>query len=78
MFLLDCTIGMLLANEWEEDELKEWGVDLPDEWYKEELEAEEDDYEIPDTIETDIVLGDVFEIGEHSLLCGDSTDSDSG
>ena len=66
----------MLANEWDVEELADWGLDIPD-WTPEQPEAQEDDYEIPDTVETDIVLGDLFEIGEHRLLCGDSTDSDS-
>ena len=67
----------MLANEWDADELNEWGLDLPEFEQVQELEAEEDDYEMPDEVQTDIVLGDLFEIGEHRLLCGDSTDSDA-
>jgi DNA modification methylase len=66
-----------LANEWDADKLEEWGLDIPDFEVKEELSAEEDDYEMPDQVETDIVLGDLFEIGDHRLLCGDSTCSDT-
>ena len=65
-----------LANEWDVDELEDWGLDLPVDLKVQELEAEEDDYEMPNEIKTDIVLGDLIEIGEHRLLCGDSTDSD--
>jgi DNA modification methylase len=67
----------MLANEWDTEELQEWGLDLPDFDNGKELEAEEDDYEMPDQVQTDIVLGDLFEIGPHRLLCGDSTDSDA-
>lgn len=63
----------ILANEWDKDDLIEWGLDIPDFAFKQE--AVEDAYEIPDEIETDIVLGDLFEIGQHRLLCGDSTDA---
>mgnify|MGYP001267182101 CR=1 FL=1 len=65
-----------LANEWDTEELEDWGLDLPVDFAVEELEAEEDDYEMPNEIKTDIVLGDLIEIGEHRLLCGDSTDSE--
>ena len=67
----------ILANEWDTDKLQDWGLDLPLDVSVEELEAGEDNYEIPNEITTDIVLGDLFEIGEHRLMCGDSTDSDS-
>jgi 16S rRNA G966 N2-methylase RsmD len=65
-----------LANDWDPSELNEWGLDVPN-MDLTELEAEDDNFEEPETIETDIVLGDLFEIGEHRLLCGDSTDSDA-
>jgi len=65
-----------LANDWDPSELNEWGLDVPN-MDLTELEAEDDNFEEPENIETDIVLGDLFEIGEHRLLCGDSTDSDS-
>jgi DNA modification methylase len=66
-----------IANDWNAEELEEWGLDMPDFEEAQELEAKEDEYEIPDDLQTDIVLGDLFEIGNHRLLCGDSTDSDS-
>ena len=65
-----------LANNWDAEQLQDWGLDIPG-FDAEVIEAEEDDFAVPDGgIETDIVLGDLFEIGEHRLLCGDSTDSD--
>jgi len=65
-----------LANNWNVEDLTEWGLDIPN-FDANVLEAEEDDFAVPDGgSETDIVLGDLFEIGEHRLLCGDSTDSD--
>jgi len=67
----------MLANEWDAEQLDDWGLDIPAFDDPKELGAEEDDYEMPDEVQTDIVLGDLFEIGPHRLLCGDSTDSDA-
>jgi len=66
----------ILANEWDIKQLDDWGMDLPPIFDDPEPEAIEDDYTEPDNLRVDVVLGDLIEIGEHRLLCGDSTDSD--
>jgi len=59
-----------LANEFE-DVLEELGFD--DLMPEVELEVKEDDYKEPEDLETTVVLGDVYQLGEHRLMCGDST-----
>ena len=66
-----------LKSEWDEGLLQDWGLDLPSNWEEpENLEAEEDDFDETPPENPITVLGDLYEIGEHRLLCGDSTDSD--
>jgi site-specific DNA-methyltransferase (adenine-specific) len=68
----------MIANQWDQEEVENWGLDLPaDLKMGNEVDAEDDDFEMPDEITTDIVLGDLFEIGEHRLICGDSTQTDT-
>jgi len=65
----------LLANEWDLQKIEEWGIDFPEDLGPKK-ELQEDDYEIPEDIETEIKVGDLFEIGQHRLLCGDSADNE--
>ena len=64
----------ILANEWDKEELEEWGLDVQFETV--EPEAEEDDFEVDEGVQTDIVVWDLFEIWPHRLLCWDSTNID--
>lgn len=68
-----------LANEWADEPLSDWGVDV---WESQEEEAQ--DGETPEVTEdefdedTDTVVcrckrGDIWQLGNHRVMCGDST-----
>lgn len=66
----------MLANEWDDLPLSDWGVPIPDFEHEEEAkEAVEDDFdEEKDHIEVRCKRGDIWQLGEHRLMCGDSID----
>lgn len=69
----------LLADQWDMDELDAAGIDIPDlggaqPTNTEAEDVEEDDFdETTDEIKTRCKAGDIWQLGEHKLLCGDST-----
>ncbi len=64
----------ILANEFEMEDLIEWGFDKMD-FGVIELEPEETkgDDDVPESAPPITVKGDLYELGNHRLLCGDST-----
>ena len=70
----------MLSGEWEMDELEAAGIDLPfldgedHPTNNEAADIEEDDFdEEKDPVATICQEGDVWQLGEHRLMCGDST-----
>ncbi|MEE0870606.1 MAG: DNA methyltransferase [Bacteroidaceae bacterium] len=69
----------ILANEWDEMPLADWGVDMPafeemDDSEEESPTVEEDDFdEESDTVVCRCKRGDVWQLGKHRVMCGDST-----
>jgi DNA modification methylase len=69
----------ILANYFDMDILKEWGFEDYEFGmaYDEEPEAGLiDDDEIPEAKESKVKRGDIWQLGEHRVMCGDSTSSD--
>ena len=64
----------ILANEWDATELDEWGLDVWQPEEEEEVEGLTDPDEVPEVPEEPKTkLGDLYILGDHRLLCGDST-----
>jgi len=66
-----------LGNEWDEVKLEDWGMDLSEINIHFEPEAEEDDFDIDKAVEDAkepiCKLGDIWQLGKHRIMCGDST-----
>ena len=62
------------ANEYDSDLLHEWGYDVPD-WEEDQVTYEETqgDDDVPESAPAITVKVDLYLLGEHRLLCGDST-----
>ena len=52
-------------------DMSQFGFEIEDE----PIEVKEDEYEEPEQIEPRCKAGDIWKLGEHRLMCGDSTDS---
>lgn len=70
-----------LANEWGDLDLEGWGVPIPPEWQDSIKESEEkandDDFdEEKEEIPARCAKCDLWQLGEHTLMCGDSTSED--
>lgn len=81
-FLIKDNVGFgewdwdILANEWDAAELEEWGLDV---WQmpKEEPETFTDPDDVPELpIEATTQPGDIYVLGKHRVMCGDSTNAE--
>ena len=69
----------LLKMEWDKDLLSDWGVDIDwglQEEPQEAKEAQEDNFSEEEAQQAPAIVkrGEVYQLGEHRLMCGDSTD----
>ncbi len=65
----------ILANNFDIDELKDWGFKDIELGFNIDkiVEGNIEDDHIPEVKESRVKLGDVWELGKHRLMCGDST-----
>lgn len=67
-----------LAKDWSKDEIRAWNIETPKGWFNEApgKKADEDNYTEPEKLKSRVKLGEIWQLGEHRLMCGDSTNKD--
>lgn len=63
----------VLTNEWDTDLLDLWGLELPADWKPEDEVVEDEAPEVSSDPPIS-VLGEIYQLGRHRVMCGDSTD----
>ena len=67
-----------LAKEWNADEIKSWHISTPKGWYNEQQREEVQEDNIDDVkAKKRVSLGDIWQLGDHKLMCADCTDKDN-
>jgi len=67
-----------LANGWDTDQLQDWGMDLPGDFGIDASGGLTSPDEVPDVPANPLtVLGDVWIMGKHRIVCGDSTNAET-
>ncbi len=68
------------AGVWDEQKLQSWGKEKLQgwnvdgvKWPKEQLKVKEDDFDPDKKVKSRVKFGDIWQLGRHRLMCGDST-----
>lgn len=65
-----------LAKEWNKEEIRKWNIAVPKGWYNEPPQKVMEDEQTDIKATKRVSEGEIWALGEHRLMCGDSTKAD--